>query len=213
MAAVDRRAHGGGAADLGGEATALPFRRARHPSERATIIGFPRCWPAAPTMPRRTRPNPRIRNSPSRDMVARRTRRWRSHAGLAARRSETEAKHAKSDPAMVPEFDALRLNLGTDETATALLLDAGTWTRDRGRDRPGRALRLGLRPRDVGGAIRGRGILAGVRPARMPCRLPGRPVACRARTPRRRGLALSGHGAARRIDAGRRQRGRPRRRC
>ena len=39
----------------------------------------------------------------------------------------TEAKHAKSDPAMVPEFDALRLNLGTDETATALLLDAGTW--------------------------------------------------------------------------------------
>ena len=40
---------------------------------------------------------------------------------------ETEAKHARSDPAMVPEFDALRLNLGTDETATALLLDAGTW--------------------------------------------------------------------------------------
>ena len=40
---------------------------------------------------------------------------------------ETEAKHAKSDPAMLPEFDALRLNLGTDETATAGLLDAGTW--------------------------------------------------------------------------------------
>ena len=45
---------------------------------------------------------------------------------------ETEARHAKSDPAMVPEFDALRLNLGTDETATALLLDAGTWTRIEG---------------------------------------------------------------------------------
>ena len=51
---------------------------------------------------------------------------------------ETEAKHAKSDPAMVPEFDALRLNLGTDETATALLLDAGTWTRIEGEtDRSG----------------------------------------------------------------------------
>ena len=40
---------------------------------------------------------------------------------------ETEAKHARSDPAMLPEFDALRLNLGTDDTATAGLLDAGTW--------------------------------------------------------------------------------------
>ena len=39
---------------------------------------------------------------------------------------------------MVPEFDALRLNLGTDETATALLLDAGTWTRIEGEiDRAG----------------------------------------------------------------------------
>ena len=28
---------------------------------------------------------------------------------------------------MVPEFDALRLNLGTDDTATSVLLDAGTW--------------------------------------------------------------------------------------
>ena len=39
----------------------------------------------------------------------------------------TEAKHARTDPAMVPEFDALRLNLGTDDTATTGLLDAGTW--------------------------------------------------------------------------------------
>ena len=39
----------------------------------------------------------------------------------------TEAKHARSDPAMLPEFDALRLNLGTDDTATTGLLDAETW--------------------------------------------------------------------------------------
>ena len=41
--------------------------------------------------------------------------------------SACEAKHARSDPAMLPEFDALRLNLGTDDTATTGLLDAGTW--------------------------------------------------------------------------------------
>ena len=40
-----------------------------------------------------------------------------------------EVKHARQDPAMLPEFDALRLNLGTDDTATAGLLEAGTWTR------------------------------------------------------------------------------------
>ena len=82
---------------------------------------------------------------------------------------------------MLPEFDALRLNLGTDETATALLLDAGTWRGIEGEtDRAGPCV-LGFRPRDLGGAIGGRGILAGNRPAGMSGRVPGRAVACRAR--------------------------------
>ena len=42
---------------------------------------------------------------------------------------EREAKMAKSDPAMLPEFEALRLNLGTSDTATSVLLEAGTWAR------------------------------------------------------------------------------------
>lgn len=49
-----------------------------------------------------------------------------------------EAKNVKGDPALVPEFDALRLNLGTADTATATLLDAGTWVRIEGEaDRTG----------------------------------------------------------------------------
>ena len=44
-----------------------------------------------------------------------------------------EARHAKSDPAMLPEFEALRLNLGTEDVATQRLLDAGTWARIEGR--------------------------------------------------------------------------------
>ena len=43
-----------------------------------------------------------------------------------------EALHAKSDPGMIPEFDALRLNLGTSDTATANLLEASTWARIEG---------------------------------------------------------------------------------
>ena len=38
-----------------------------------------------------------------------------------------EAENARRDPALLPSFDALRLNLGTSDTLTALLLEAGTW--------------------------------------------------------------------------------------
>ena len=44
----------------------------------------------------------------------------------------TEAKHARSDPAMLPEFDALRLNLGTPEVAEAVLIEASTWAKIEG---------------------------------------------------------------------------------
>ena len=38
-----------------------------------------------------------------------------------------EAKQAKTDPALLAAFDALRLNLGTMDTEASLLLEAGTW--------------------------------------------------------------------------------------
>ena len=39
----------------------------------------------------------------------------------------TEAGHARRDPALLAAFDALRLNLGTDDTEISVLLDAGLW--------------------------------------------------------------------------------------
>ena len=47
-----------------------------------------------------------------------------------------EAKHAKRDSSLLPEFDALRLNLGTHDAMTAGLLDAGTWLRIEGEAAP-----------------------------------------------------------------------------
>ena len=48
-----------------------------------------------------------------------------------------EAKAAKSDPGMLAAFEALRLNLGTDDTERALLLDAGLWRSIEGKAAPG----------------------------------------------------------------------------
>ena len=44
----------------------------------------------------------------------------------------TEAADAKADDAMLAAFDALRLNLGTADTVTSVLLEAGTWARIEG---------------------------------------------------------------------------------
>ena len=44
----------------------------------------------------------------------------------------TEAKEAKADDAMLAAFDALRLNLGTSDVVTSVLLEAGTWARIEG---------------------------------------------------------------------------------
>ena len=38
-----------------------------------------------------------------------------------------EAKQARADPALLAAFQALRLNLGTEDTAVSTLLDAGLW--------------------------------------------------------------------------------------
>ena len=44
----------------------------------------------------------------------------------------TEAGHAKTDPSVLHEFRALRLNGGTSEVAEAVLVEAGTWARIEG---------------------------------------------------------------------------------
>ena len=44
----------------------------------------------------------------------------------------TEAGHAKSDPSVLHEFRALRLNGGTSEVAEAVLIEAGTWSKIEG---------------------------------------------------------------------------------
>ena len=41
---------------------------------------------------------------------------------------QAEAKQAKKDPALLAAFDALRLNLGTDDAEVAVLVDAGLWS-------------------------------------------------------------------------------------
>ena len=40
---------------------------------------------------------------------------------------ENEARQARQDPALLASFQALRLNLGTDDAAVSTLLDAGLW--------------------------------------------------------------------------------------
>ena len=49
------------------------------------------------------------------------------HLPSLAAELRAEAKHAKSDPAMMAAFRALRLNEGASDTLERVLLDAGTW--------------------------------------------------------------------------------------
>ena len=49
---------------------------------------------------------------------------------------EEEAEHARSDPAMLAAFQALRLNLGTSDIMFASLLDAATWKASKATHRP-----------------------------------------------------------------------------
>ena len=47
-----------------------------------------------------------------------------------------EARAAKADPALLPSFKALRLNMGVADIETAMLIDAATWQRIEAPDRP-----------------------------------------------------------------------------
>ena len=57
-----------------------------------------------------------------------------------------EAREAKSDPSMLANFQALRLNLGTSDVLQSTLLDAGTWERIEAAESPeiGSGYALGL---------------------------------------------------------------------
>ena len=48
-----------------------------------------------------------------------------------------EANQAKADPALLASFEALRLNLGTDDVAVSTLLSAGLWQAIEGAAEPG----------------------------------------------------------------------------
>ena len=77
----------------------------------------------------------------------------------------TEATRATRDSALLPAFQALRLNLGTSDTERAALLSAGTWERIEGDDaaRMGPCI-WGIRRRGDGGHDRVRRVLARHRP-------------------------------------------------
>ncbi len=93
----------------------------------AGTADYAQCHNAAPDDPpfqRRTwkRANPSLEHLPDLEAVIR-----------------TEAGHAKTDPSVLHEFRALRLNGGTSEVAEAVLVEAGTWARiegDAGRTGP-----------------------------------------------------------------------------
>ena len=76
-------------------------------------------------MRRPTRPGRTIRNF-SGGHGRRRIRPWRTCPDLEAA-IRAEAKQARADPALLASFEALRLNLGTEDAAVSTLLDAGLW--------------------------------------------------------------------------------------
>ena len=78
-----------------------------------------------------------------------------------------EAAEARRDPAMLAAFEALRLNLGTEDAEVSVLLDVRTWRAAEGEADRHRPTGLGGGPGDERGAIGGRRVLAGDRSARM----------------------------------------------
>ena len=86
---------------------------------------------------------------------------------------QSEATVAKRDPALLASFEALRLNLGTEDAEVATLLDAGLWRSIEGEVAIGGPPVWGMRS-----AIGGRGVLAGDRGAgvHLPPFLRSRPL-------------------------------------
>ncbi len=61
-----------------------------------------------------------------------------------------EAEDAARDPSLLPQFEALRLNRGTPDTAESLLADAATWTAAEGEAERAGAHVMGV---DMGGSV------------------------------------------------------------
>ena len=120
----------------------------------------------------------------------------------------TEAGHARRDPGLLAAFDALRLNLGTEDTAVSTLLGRGPVAAlSRAKPNAIRAVLLGNRPWHVAGAVRGDLLLAADRRAGRRGRLPCRTVPGGQGPSRRRWRPVSGVRPARRPDSDRRRRG------
>ena len=179
------------------------------PDRRAPSTGLRRCWPGArttlsvmrrapgdPPFWKRTwqKANPSLRYLPDLEAAIR-----------------AEAIQAKRDPSLLAAFEALRLNLGTDDTEVAVLLDAKLWTEIEGEAEMVRAVYMGNRPGHVGRAVRGCRLLAGDGRARVPGGVPVPAVTRRARAARWRLGALPRVREARGIaDAGPASNGRSR---
>ena len=88
-------------------------------------------------MPKRTRP-PRTTRPFNAGRGRSQTRRLSHFMPDLEAAIRTEAGHAKTDPSVLHEFRALRLNGGTSEVAEAVLIEASTWGRIEGEaDRAG----------------------------------------------------------------------------
>ena len=101
-----------------------------------------------------------------------------------------EAKQARADPALLASFEALRLNLGTEDAAVSTLLDAGLWRVIEGEAATGGGAVWGIDLGTSAGAVGYRGLLASDGRAGLPSGLPCGADPCRARIAGRRGLAL-----------------------
>ena len=128
MAGNDRRAHGCGIANGGGQTTALAFCGLGHAASGRRNTGLQRCVGGRCGLFAMPRGRRRIRSQVSRSAPgAKANPSLSAHAGFVGTAIRTEAKQAKADPALLASFDALRLNLGTMDVEVSLLLQAGTW--------------------------------------------------------------------------------------
>ena len=109
-----------------------------------------------------------------------------------------EAKQARADPALLASFEALRLNLGTEDAAVSTLLDAGLWRSIEGEAATGGGAVWGIDLGTSAAAVGYRGLLASDGRAGLPSGLPCGADPCRARIAGRRRRALCRVRAARR---------------
>ena len=101
-----------------------------------------------------------------------------------------EARQARQDPALLASFEALRLNLGTEDAAVSTLLDAGLWQAIEGESTRAGPCVWGIDLGTSAAQVRGGLLSPSDGRAGVPGGLPCGAVPCRARTPRWRRKSL-----------------------